>query len=118
MVIEPRYAHLVNRESRFWNVSGLRATASLSGIEVEADSLLSLVRGGIAFGSPARARENAAPARSGERFPLYSSREAALEEECRYRYRYRMPRASRRARRCATGVSRWARSPACAWSGT
>ncbi|WP_323846659.1 PqiB family protein [Microbulbifer magnicolonia] len=80
VVIEPRYAHLVNKESRFWNVSGLRATASLNGIEVEADSLLSLVRGGIAFGSPPRARENAAPAKSGDRFPLYSSREAALEE--------------------------------------
>ncbi|SHF87894.1 Paraquat-inducible protein B [Microbulbifer donghaiensis] len=80
VVIEPRYANLVNDESRFWNISGLRATASLNGIEVEADSLLSMVRGGIAFGSPPRARENAAAAKNGDRFPLYSSREAALEE--------------------------------------
>ncbi|WKT60130.1 MlaD family protein [Microbulbifer thermotolerans] len=79
-VIEPRYAHLVNRETRFWNISGLRASASLSGIEVEADSLLSLLRGGIAFGSPPWAHKTAAPAQSGDSFPLYSSREAALEE--------------------------------------
>ena len=80
VVIEPRYAHLVNKESRFWNVSGLRASAGLSGIEVEADSLLSLVRGGIAFGSPPRARARAAKAGNGDSFRLYNSREAALEE--------------------------------------
>lgn len=80
VVIEPRYAHLVNRETRFWNVSGLRASASLNGIEVEADSLLSVVRGGVAFGSPPWTRETAAAAKDGDRYPLYSSREAALEE--------------------------------------
>lgn len=80
VVIQPRYAHLVNSQSRFWNVSGLRASASFSGVEVEADSLLALVRGGIAFGSGPRAMKEAAPAKSGDDFRLYASREDALEE--------------------------------------
>lgn len=80
IVIEPRYAHLVNERTRFWNISGLRASAGLQGIEVEADSLLSMLRGGIAFGSGPRARREAGPAKSGDSYPLYDSREAALEE--------------------------------------
>ncbi|WP_308365477.1 MULTISPECIES: MlaD family protein [unclassified Microbulbifer] len=80
VVIEPRYAYLVNNRTRFWNISGLRASASFGGVEVEADSLMSLVRGGVAFGSPPGAQESAGPARSGDTFHLYSSREAALEE--------------------------------------
>ncbi|WP_346837731.1 MlaD family protein [Microbulbifer sp. SAOS-129_SWC] len=80
VVIEPRYASLVNKRSRFWNVSGLHASAGFTGIEVEADSLLSLVRGGIAFGSPPGARAHAASAKDGAEFTLYRSREAALEE--------------------------------------
>lgn len=80
VVIQPRYAHLVHKRTRFWNVSGLRASASFTGLEVEADSLLSLVRGGLAFGSSRSARENAAPAQNGDSFPLYPSREDAFEE--------------------------------------
>ena len=80
VVIEPAYAHLVNSESRFWNVSGVRANASLQGIEVEADSLLAIVRGGIAFGSGPRETKTAGPAKTGDSFRLYDSREDALEE--------------------------------------
>ncbi|WP_078084545.1 PqiB family protein [Microbulbifer mangrovi] len=80
VVIEPRYAHLVNSESRFWNVSGVRASASLQGIKVETDALLSVVRGGIAFGSGPHRSKNAGRAQSGDSFRLYGSRDEALEE--------------------------------------
>lgn len=80
IVIEPRYAHLVNERTRFWNISGLRASAGLEGVEVEADSLLSILRGGIAFGSGPRARREAGPAKGGDSYRLYASREDALEE--------------------------------------
>ena len=80
VVIDPPYAHLVNNESRFWNVSGLRASASLKGIEVETDSLLSMVRGGIAFGSGPHDSKSAGQAVSGDSFPLYGSRDEAMEE--------------------------------------
>ena len=80
IVIEPRYAHLVNSDSRFWNVSGVRAKASLKGVEVETDALLSVVRGGIAFGSGPHHSKNAGRAHTGDSFRLYGSREEALEE--------------------------------------
>ncbi|MEX2961707.1 MlaD family protein [Microbulbifer sp. TYP-18] len=84
-VIQPRYAHLVNSHSRFWNVSGLRAKAGLASVEVEADSLLTLVRGGIAFGNELAATGKVAPAPDGARFQLYPNREAALEDGIRVR---------------------------------
>lgn len=80
VVIQPRYAHLVHSRSRFWNISGLRASASLSGVEIEADSLMSMLRGGIAFGAGPRPEHRGEPAQGGDRFPLYPSLEAALEE--------------------------------------
>ena len=80
VVIDPPYAHLVNSDSRFWNVSGLRASASLEGIEVETDSLLSVVRGGIAFGSGPHHSKNSERARTGDSFRLYGSRDEAQEE--------------------------------------
>ncbi|MDP5208494.1 PqiB family protein [Microbulbifer sp. 2205BS26-8] len=81
VVIEPRYAHLVKQGTRFWNISGLRASASLSeGVELEADSLMSLLRGGVAFGIRREDHEKGVQAVNGDQFPLYSSREAALEE--------------------------------------
>ncbi|WP_445362642.1 MlaD family protein [Microbulbifer sp. ANSA003] len=80
VVIEPRYAHFVQGGVRFWNVSGLRATASLTeGVEVEADSLMSLLRGGIAFGIRREDLGKGGQAKNGDQFPLFSSREAAME---------------------------------------
>ncbi|WP_444911648.1 MlaD family protein [Microbulbifer sp. PAAF003] len=80
VVIEPRYAHFVQEGVRFWNVSGLRATASLTeGVEVEADSLMSLLRGGVAFGIRREHLGKGGQAKNGDQFPLFSSREAAME---------------------------------------
>ncbi|WP_444907081.1 MlaD family protein [Microbulbifer sp. SSSA008] len=80
VVIEPRYTHFVQEGVRFWNVSGLRATASLTeGVEVEADSLMSLLRGGIAFGIRREDLGKGGQAKNGDQFPLFSSREAAME---------------------------------------
>ncbi|MFD1217366.1 PqiB family protein [Microbulbifer celer] len=80
VVIQPAYAHLVSSSTRFWNVSGVRASASLRGIEVEADSLLSILRGGIAFDEGPYMVKNSTRASNGDSFPLYNSRDEALEE--------------------------------------
>ena len=42
----------MKKESRFWNVSGVKADVSLSGAKVQLDSLSALVNGAIAFDSP------------------------------------------------------------------
>ena len=51
--IEEKYSHLVKAESKFWNISGLNANISRAGIDVELDSLTTLIAGGITFNSPA-----------------------------------------------------------------
>ncbi|WP_269617553.1 intermembrane transport protein PqiB [Zhongshania sp. BJYM1] len=50
--IHQRYANLVHRESQFWNASGLSISGGLSGLDIHADSLATIVAGGIAFHNP------------------------------------------------------------------
>ena len=51
--IEPEYAYLVRKGSRFWNGSGITLTGGLSGFEVKTNSLASIVGGGVSFHTPA-----------------------------------------------------------------
>jgi len=50
--IEPRYASLVRSNSVFWNASGISADLGLTGLHVHAESLKSLLSGGVAFATP------------------------------------------------------------------
>ncbi|MBT1445674.1 MCE family protein [Shewanella sp. JM162201] len=72
--IQQQYAHLVKRDSRFWNVSGLSVDASLKGIKVESESLAALLAGGISFSTSDKG-ENAT---HGASFMLHSSETDAL----------------------------------------
>jgi len=52
--IAKRYAPLVNRGSKFWNTSGINIDAGIfSGINIDSESIETLISGGIAFASPA-----------------------------------------------------------------
>jgi paraquat-inducible protein B len=51
--IKPRYVALVRSGSKFWNASGANVKAGLfSGVEINVESLKSLVSGGVAFATP------------------------------------------------------------------
>lgn len=50
--IERRYASLVRHNSVFWNASGITADLGLTGLHVHAESLKSLLAGGVAFATP------------------------------------------------------------------
>jgi paraquat-inducible protein B len=50
--VEKRYAALVRSNSVFWNASGVSAKLGLTGIHIHAESLKSLLAGGIAFATP------------------------------------------------------------------
>ena len=53
LLIEPRYARLVRIASRFWTASGVDVSVSLfKGLDINVDSLRSLITGGIAFATP------------------------------------------------------------------
>ncbi|PWI34178.1 paraquat-inducible protein B [Vibrio albus] len=47
--IENRYRHLIQPQTVFWNRSGVEVNASLSGVNIKAAPLKSLIQGGIAF---------------------------------------------------------------------
>lgn len=51
--VKMKHSHLINDGSRFWNISGLQANVSASGINLQLDSLTSLIAGGITFTTPA-----------------------------------------------------------------
>ena len=52
-LIQPKYARLVRVGSRFWDTSGVDVNVSLfKGLEINVDSLRSLVAGGISFATP------------------------------------------------------------------
>ncbi len=72
--ILPEYAHLVHKNTRFWNSSGIRLEAGLSGIKLETDSVVSLMAGGISMSSP----DNESPAsQNGDTYYLYEDFDAA-----------------------------------------
>jgi paraquat-inducible protein B len=76
--IEPEFSGLINSSTRFWNASGITLTGGLSGIEVKAESLQSLLAGGITFETP----DPHAQATKGRlsQFNLYDDREKALQQ--------------------------------------
>ena len=74
--IKKEFAHLVKKTTRFWNASGVSVKANLSGVEVQVESIASLIVGGIAFSTidddPDSPDEvNPPVAAEGERFKLY-----------------------------------------------
>ena len=80
--IESMHAGVVHENSSFWDVSGIDVSGGLSGIEVDFESMRSLLAGGIEFdtlGQPG------AGAKSGARFPLFENRKAAEKERSRSR---------------------------------
>ena len=74
--IEPEYAALVRKHTRFWNASGVTVDASLSGIKVRTESLASIVAGGIAFATPEN-RADSPPTDPSLPFRLYNDFEEA-----------------------------------------
>jgi len=62
--IEPTYASLVRKHTRFWNASGISIDANLSGVKVRSESLSSIVAGGIAFATRRIARTARRPTRA------------------------------------------------------
>ena len=69
ILIRQRFAPLVREGSVFWNVSGVNLKANiLKGVELELESLRSLVTGGIEFATPS---EKMARAKSGTVFFLH-----------------------------------------------
>ena len=76
VLIKPEYAHLVKTNSHFYNVSGIKIDASLSGIKVKTESLISMLASGISFYTP-NSTETQKPAKHGDFYFLYDDFESA-----------------------------------------
>ncbi len=77
LLIEPEFSHLVNKSSRFWNVSGVSVDAGLDGVKIRSATLNTLISGGIAFKTPElRGRK----VKDGERFHLFDDEESATKK--------------------------------------
>ncbi|HEY7867065.1 MAG TPA: MlaD family protein, partial [Psychromonas sp.] len=50
--VNGEYSHLIKKNSKFWNISGLSANISPTGIDISLNSITSLIAGGITFSSP------------------------------------------------------------------
>ena len=75
--IEAPNEGLVSAQSRFWNASGVDVSLNASGLNVNVQSVASVLAGGLAFANPNGAAL-APAAESGQRFQLFPTERAAL----------------------------------------
>jgi paraquat-inducible protein B len=73
------YHEYVRKNTRFWNASGVDVSVDASGIQVNTESFMSIMIGGVAFDTPANLEPGAA-AQEGATFQLYESREKIFEK--------------------------------------
>lgn len=65
--VKQEYSHIINSDSRFWNVSGINANVGFNGIDVQLESLNALLMGAIAVDSP----QYGQPITTNETYKLY-----------------------------------------------
>lgn len=73
------HQRLVNSASRFWVMSGVQLDAGLTGLKVSAESLATIVRGGVGLITPAD--KQAQPVRPGDIFTLYPEEDESWTEQ-------------------------------------
>jgi len=76
--IQPEYAHLVKSNTRFWSAGGIRFKGGFQRFQIEADSLVSMISGGITFGQPGGPEQAVESVSNGAEFQLYLDRDDAL----------------------------------------
>ena len=72
--IDERYTALVRSDSRFWNASGVRMHLGIDGLELQTESLGTILAGGLEFATPSRPGPQAEPGK------LFALHEAPEEE--------------------------------------
>lgn len=78
--IEKKYAHLVRKNTRFWNTSGIDLSGSVAGFRLRTESATSIISGGIAFATPGSIPSRAI-ANNKSTFKLYPTYDAASEND-------------------------------------
>ncbi|HPY39497.1 MAG TPA: MlaD family protein [Thiolinea sp.] len=86
--VDEPYYRLINKNTRFWDVSGIDVRVDSVGAEVRMESLTSLLIGGIAFETPPEQNQNLPVSAANTVFNLYpdlaSSREKHYQDRLYY----------------------------------
>ena len=76
--ITPDFSHFVNHNSRFYNNSGVKISANLLGIDIKAESLQTILAGGIAFTNQSNTKDNQKKlVNNGDSFALFANSKLA-----------------------------------------
>lgn len=78
--VKPEFSHYVSKDSRFYNNSGLSVSANLLGVDIKAESLQSILSGGIAFTNANNSDMKEAQkklVKNGDSFSLHSNNKLA-----------------------------------------
>lgn len=80
--VQPNFSHYVNHGSRFYNNSGVKISANLLGVDIQAQSLQSILTGGIAFTNQKNSSGNNQDTQkklvhNGDSFSLYANNKLA-----------------------------------------
>ncbi|MBU0602036.1 MAG: MCE family protein [Gammaproteobacteria bacterium] len=76
--IKSPYDRFVTPDTRFWNASGIDVKLGADGVQLNTESLTSIVTGGLAFVTPDGTRDEPAPERHD--FQLFATRAEALRQ--------------------------------------
>lgn len=74
VLIRSPYESVVNSGTRFWDAGGIEVDVGWKGVDVNVESLQSILVGGVAFDDVGSSGD---PAKEGDRFTLYADRAAA-----------------------------------------
>lgn len=77
--IRAPYDKFVQRNTRFWNASGIKVSVGGEGLSVRTGTLQSLIRGGISFETLDRLGDHN-PAKDGHKFVLYNDYDAIKDD--------------------------------------
>ncbi len=77
-IYEP-HLRLLNRDSIFWQQSGVEAQANLSGVQIRTGPLAEMFHGSISFATPDLGPADDKPIKNTHRFPLYGSYAEAVQ---------------------------------------
>jgi paraquat-inducible protein B len=75
--VDTPYDKLVTEDTRFWNASGIDVKLDANGVQVNTQSLVSMLIGGLSFETPENSTSTS-PASEKSAFTLYHSRELAM----------------------------------------
>jgi paraquat-inducible protein B len=75
--IRAPYDRFVNTQTRFWNASGVDFNVSANGVQLDTQSLVTILLGGISFETPPD-QGDARPVQANATFPLWDGKSEAL----------------------------------------